>query len=463
MDDNFNTTPNNENENQSQSDSLYSYSYVGQEKENNNNLYYTSDVTGGEGGDRKEEDKKEKKVRKKGFGSKLMKCTAFALVFGLVSGTVFHGTGYLFDYAKGDTVATSEKEDSALEEKSSDVIPVTNTASGQVNSDIPSIVEQVMPSVVSITNLSDVQYRGWYGETYSEEAESGGSGIIIGQTEEEIYIATNNHVVSNAKSLSVTFFDDETITAEVKGTDSDTDLAVLSIPVKNIPAETLEKIKVATLGDSDQLKVGEGTIAIGNALGYGQSVTDGVISALNREVTIADESTGQYTTNELIQTSAAINPGNSGGALLNMKGEVIGINSVKYSAEEVEGMGYAIPISTAKPILDDLINREEVDASQTAYLGISGVDVTDDASNTYNMPSGVYVGKVVEGSAAGNAGIMQGDIITGFDGKTIKSMEKLQDQLKYYEAGAEVEITIQRAENGQYQEHNITVTLGKKN
>lgn len=486
MEDNNNTNWNTENENNTEALYSYTYSNVTQESEEKSLEGYSSEGYASEEKSREEKspynqgplqsaavnggnNKKEKKPKNNSFGIKMARCTAYALVFGLISGSIFHGTGYLFDYAQKDEAvverqgATDTK--STQDQASNDVIPITNEGTGQGNSDLSGIVEQVMPSVVSITNVSDVRYSDpfGFGESYSQETQSGGSGIIIGQSDKELYIATNNHVVMNAKSISVQFVDEETITAEVKGTDADTDLAVLSIPVKEIPAETLKKIKVAKLGNSDNLKVGESVIAIGNALGYGQSVTRGVLSALDREVSIADPNSGQYITNDLIQTDAAINPGNSGGALLNMNGEVIGINSVKYASEEVEGMGYAIPISAAQPIIDDLINRRQVDESKTAYLGISGTDVTNDVIEKYGMPEGVFIVSVEERSAAAEAGILKGDIITKFDGKEIKSMAKLQDQLKYYEAGKKVEVTLQRSNNGQFEEQKIMVTLGKKN
>lgn len=324
------------------------------------------------------------------------------------------------------------------------------------------IVDEVMPSIVAITNMTEAQYRNFFGQVQNYESESAGSGIIIGQDNDYLYIVTNNHVVAGATSLTVCFVDDQTVTAEVKGTDSNSDLAVVAVKISDISGDTMKNIKVATMGDSDSVKVGESAIAIGNALGYGQSVTTGVISALDREVTLQDESTGSTTTNALIQTDAAINPGNSGGALLNLQGEVIGINSAKYSDTAVEGMGYAIPIATAKPIIDDLIQRETVDEAESAYLGIAGADITEDVSKTYNMPRGIYVTKVVENSAADEAGIQKGDILTAFDGKKVSSMEGMQEMLRYYKAGEKIKVTVQQANNGQYEEKELEVTLGKK-
>jgi serine protease Do len=313
-----------------------------------------------------------------------------------------------------------------------------------------------MPSIVSINCVEQVTQRSFFGQSQTYDAESAGSGIIVKETKNKLYIVTNNHVIDGADSVTVTFIDDSTVAAEVKGTDSASDLAVLEISLDDLDSDTLSQIKVAAMGDSDEVLVGQTAIAIGNALGYGQSVTTGVISALNREVTV------ENVTNELLQTDAAINPGNSGGALLNAKGEVIGINSAKYSDTDVEGMGYAIPINTAAPIIEQLIDKEIVSEDKAGYLGIKGVDVSDSVASTYDLPSGVYVGYVAEGAAADTAGIVKGDIITGFEGRTITSMEDLQNQLQYYAAGTTVTVTIERANNGEYVEQEISVTLGEK-
>ncbi len=268
--------------------------------------------------------------------------------------------------------------------------------------------------------------------------------------------------MANSTQLTVNFVDNQSVTAEIKGTDPSTDLAVLSVAVSDIPVETMEKIKVATLGNSDDIRVGQGAVAIGNALGYGQSVTTGVISALDREVTVEDEN-GSAITNDLLQTSAAINPGNSGGALVNMNGEVIGINSVKYNDTRVEGMGFAIPISAAEPIINDLITRELVDEGNSSYLGVSGQDVTESLSEDFGMPEGLYITFVQENSAAEQAGIKNGDVLTEFDGRKITSMDGLKGIMQYYAAGTEVEITIQTNQNGEWQEQKVMATLGKKN
>ena len=412
--------------------------------------------------------KKQKKKREKkpgGFGTKLAKCAAIALVFGLVSGTAFEGVHLVSSKAFGndESVAESSGSQNSLT-KADSKVEATSTSSNYVATDVSDIVSSVMPSIVAITNVSETEYQSfWGGMPQTYESTSCGSGIIVSQDDEYLYIATNNHVVNGANSLTVTFNDESTVSAEVKGTDPSTDLAVIRVALSSIESDTMNNIKVATLGDSDSLKVGNSCIAIGNALGYGQSVTVGYISALNRQVSVSDSESDTSYTAELIQTDAAINPGNSGGALLSANGEVIGINSVKYSDTSVEGIGYAIPINTAAPIINDLITKEKVDESDSAYLGIAGVDVTDDVAKTYNMPSGVYVAQVTSGSAAEQAGIQKGDIITEFDGKQIGSMEELSSTMEYYKAGTTVDVKIQRSTNGEYQEQTISVTLGKKN
>ena len=339
-------------------------------------------------GQNQQKKKRKEKVKKEhgkgGFGVKLAKCAAIALVFGLISGSVFAGTNQLLG-TKWSNSESAKTEASLNKSSSGDTVKAANTSSKAVTdlTDVSDIADNVMPSIVAITNMSEKQVSTWYGYTASQPQESCGSGIIVSQDDQYIYVATNNHVVSGAQSITVQFSDDSTVAAEVKGTDAGSDLAVVAVPISDISADTLSTIKVATLGNSDDLSVGQAAVAIGNALGYGQSVTTGVISALNREVSVENDD-GSTTTNELIQTDAAINPGNSGGALLNAKGEVIGISSVKYSDTSVEGMGYAIPINTASPIIEKLINREQVDESRSAYLGISGVDVSSTVAQTYN-------------------------------------------------------------------------------
>ncbi len=398
------------------------------------------------------------------FGKTIGKCLVIAIIFGLVAGGCFTA---VVKIAGVDTKITASNDDSSTSNTSSDVqlntdgdVELADLSS--VAGDVSKITKAVMPSIVAITNMGETQ-MDWFGQTYTEESESSGSGVIISQDDDYLYIATNNHVVENAVTITVAFADDTTATAEVKGTDSSTDLAVVSIALDSLSKDTLSKISIATIGDSDTLAVGDSAIAIGNALGYGQSVTTGVISALNREVTLTDETSGESITNELIQTDAAINPGNSGGALLNSKGEVIGINSSKYSDTSVEGMGFAIPMSKAQPILNDLITREVVDESESAYFGIRGVDVTTDAAQQYNMPEGIYIAMVASGSAAEKAGLQVGDILTKFDGKDMTSYSYLQEQMQYYKAGDKVEIVISRASDGIYKEKKLTVTMGSKN
>lgn len=325
-----------------------------------------------------------------------------------------------------------------------------------VVTDVTKVVETAMPCVVSITNFYTAM--DWYGDESEEEAS--GSGIIVGENESELLIVTNYHVIEDNNELSVQFIDDSEVLAYVKGTDIEHDLAVITVFLSDIAEETKQKIAIATLGNSDNLKVGEPAIAIGNSLGYGQSVTTGVISALNREI-MYDENTSEF----LIQTDAAINPGNSGGALLNVKGEVIGINSSKIADYVIEGMGYAIPISTAKPIIEELMLREtkqKVADAERSFLGISGTDVTSEVSTTYGMPLGVYVAQVLENSGAESAGIQAGDIIVAFDGETITQMTQLQGLLEYYAAGTTVDVTVMRQSDSGYQEKIISVTLGYK-
>jgi serine protease Do len=314
-----------------------------------------------------------------------------------------------------------------------------------------------MPSVVSIVNLSVQEVQNFFfGGTTQYESQSSGSGIIIGQNDTELLLVTNNHVVQGSKTLTVTFNDGKSHEAQIKGTDSDLDLAILSVPLSGIEKSTMEAIKVATLGDSDALRVGEPTIAIGNALGYGQSVTAGIVSALN--------CTLENYEGKLIQTDAAINPGNSGGALLNANGEVIGINTMKVSDQQVEGMGYSIPISDVVDILNELMNKEtrtKVPESARGALGIKGITVASDMSQYYNMPKGVYVSEVIEGGAADKAELPVNSIIIKIDGNSVDSMEELQEELQYYKVGDTVELTIKVQDRSGYVKEKVQVTLGK--
>ena len=335
-------------------------------------------------------------------------------------------------------------------------------------SNVADVAEDVMPSIVSITNKSVQEVQDWFSrQTYQMESESAGSGIIIGENDTELLICTNNHVVEDSDTLTVTFIDDESYEAQVKGTDKENDLAVVAVKLDDISDDTRSKIKIAKYGDSDSLRVGDQVVAIGNALGYGQSVTTGIVSALNRDITASEDGSEDSATTyqDLIQTDAAINPGNSGGALLNMNGEVIGINSAKASESGVEGMGYAIPISKAMPILENLMSkqtRSKVDEDKIGYLGINGQGVSDQAVQLYNVPAGVYVTKVQSGSPADKAGLREGDIITKFDGTEVSDMSDLQERLQYYSAGETVELTIQTNKDGAYAEKTLEITLGSR-
>ena len=405
---------------------------------------------------------KEKKAKKKhGFGATIAKCACLAAVFGLVAGGVFGGVNYMIP--EKETTVT-QTQTSALATTSKDGGETTTTTSGGkiIATDVSDIVENAMPAIVAITNMSETQYQTWFGQTFTQESDSAGSGIIVSEDDTYLYIVTNNHVVEGAKTLTVQFCDENTAAAEVKGTSASNDLAVVQVKKDDIEDETKNAIKIAKINDNGNEKVGEPVIAIGNALGYGQSVTSGIISALNREVTAQDSATGVTYTNTLTQTDASINPGNSGGALLNAKGEVIGINSSKMGGDYVDGVGFAIPMTTAAPIINELITREKVTEDKAAFLGINGIDVDDSVSENYNMPTGVCVVKVYEGSAAAEAGIQKGDIITKFDGHDISSMEEVQELLQYHAAGTQVTITISRADNGEYVEQDIEVTLGSK-
>ena len=360
---------------------------------------------------------------------------------------------------KVQLLATSDV-DSDSDSDSSDTAEATGTITG-----VSDVAEAAMPSVVSITNKSVQEVQNLYSiygygaPTYEQESTSCGSGIIIGKNDSELLICTNNHVVENSTELSVGFADESVCEAVVKGTDASNDLAVVAVKLDDISSDTMDAIKVAEIGDSDKLVVGQQVVAIGNALGYGQSVTTGIVSALNRTIDIDGYQA------DLIQTDAAINPGNSGGALLDMQGRVIGINSAKAAANGVEGMGYAIPISNAKSILEDLMNKktrtDKVDEADSAYVGIAGKGVSGEMSSLYGIPEGIYLTEVQDGSPAADAGLQKGDIITKFDGSSVTSKQDLKTQLAYYAAGEEVPVTIQRQNGSEYEEQKVTITLGK--
>lgn len=424
--------------------------------------------------------------------NKLGTTIGLAVVFGLVAGIVFQGINLTTErFLVTDTEQKDQVETAQLtKETTADSKDTQNSAdSSEVTGSVASVAKTAMPTVVAITSVSIQEIPYYFGFGFSSRStqqyssEGSGSGIIVGENDDELLIATNNHVVSGATTLNVCFMGSDVVSAEqetaetaaddsadinvedavsakIKGTDESNDLAVIAVAKADIPQDTLSEIKIAQLDTSDDLEVGEQVVAIGNALGYGQSVTSGWISALNRTI-----STDDMTGSGLIQTDAAINPGNSGGALLNMKGEVIGINSAKFASNAVEGMGYAIPISKAQPILEDLMSREtrdKVDSSEASYLGINPLDLSAEVTAMFDMPEGVFVSSVSTGEAADNAGIRKGDIITGFDGQTVTGRDDLNDKMKYYAAGETVDITIARAQNGQYVEQTVQVTLGSR-
>ena len=424
--------------------------------------------------------------------NKLGTTIGLAVVFGLVAGIVFQGVNLTTErFLETDTEQKNQVETAQLtKETTADSKDTQNSVvSSEVTGSVASVAKTAMPTVVAITSVSIQEIPYYFGFGFSSRStqqyssEGSGSGIIVGENDDELLIATNNHVVSGATTLNVCFMGSDVVSAEqetaetaaddsadinvedavsakIKGTDESNDLAVIAVAKADIPQDTLSEIKIAQLDTSDDLEVGAQVVAIGNALGYGQSVTSGWISALNRTI-----STDDMTGSGLIQTDAVINPGNSGGALLNMKGEVIGINSAKFASNAVEGMGYAIPISKAQPILEDLMSREtrdKVDSSEASYLGINPLDLSAEVTAMFDMPEGVFVSSVSTGEAADNAGIRKGDIITGFDGQTVTGRDDLNDKMKYYAAGETVDITIARAQNGQYVEQTVQVTLGSR-
>lgn len=431
-----------------------------------------------------------------GFGKKAATAVALAVIFGLVAGAVFQGVNIAADkyrdnnssstqIGKTETVTGTEEstDGSSTESSVKSIVAESGTVAG--------VAQAMMSSIVAITSVSVQEIPSFFGYgTRQYQSAGSGSGIIVGENDSELLIATNNHVVSGATTLTVCFAggdvvgaEEETqamasgdsitdssdssvdvnnaVSAKIKGTDEENDLAVIAVEKSDIPEETMNEIKIAQMGSSDDLVVGEQVVAIGNALGYGQSVTSGWVSALNRTISTEDGDTSG-----LIQTDAAINPGNSGGALLNMKGEVIGINAAKYADSQVEGMGYAIPISKAEPILEELMNRETrdkiEDTSKVGYMGIKAADLTTEAIQMYNMPAGAFLTEVTPGGAADKAGIKKGDIVVKLDGQKVSGKNDLVDKLQYYESGETVEVVIARANNGEYKEETVEVTLGSK-
>jgi len=454
--------------------------YVDSSTEDFNNSYYNSYDNNDAGGEqpnqnkvKKQKNKKDKTPSKKG---NILKKGALligsGLIFGLAAGGAFQLVEKYFDDDKYDIEDRFDDDDddhvmdggstetfsvgSDYEIPGTAVVPDGVTDS--MSLDVSDISENVMPSVVSITIKSVTEYSaGFFGQTYEYESEGSGSGIIIGENDQELLIVTNNHVVAGADTVSVAFIDEEVYEAKVKGTDSDSDLAIIVVDLDDISDETMSKIRIATIGNSDELKVGEQVVAIGNALGYGQSVTTGIVSAKNR--------TNETNSTPLIQTDAAINPGNSGGALLNMKGEVIGINSSKMASYDVEGMGYAIPITEVESIIDNLMNREtreKVSEEERGYLGIGCQTISEDASLMYGLPVGVLVSEVEKDSAAYDAGIKKNYIITKFDGQSVSSADGLVSMLEYYKAGETVEVVVMYPDDDEYKEKTVSVTLGNR-
>ena len=443
------------------------------EMENETNTYQPLTPSGSHNNNKKNP-KNSKKLAKK-IGA----ITLSAVLFGSVAAGSFQAVNYFSPFSK----TTGSSGSTASNNSSSTSLLKTTAVSGSSNTgslDVSDITTSAMPSIVAITNKSVQEVQDYFsqfgfggqGQPQTQETESQGSGIIIGKNDSELLMVTNNHVVEGADTLSVCFIDNQVYEAAIKGTDPENDLAVIAVPLDSISDDTMSQIAVASIGDSDSLKVGEQVVAIGNALGYGQSVTTGIVSAVNRTLSSnssdtqdSNSSSDDSSSATYIQTDAAINPGNSGGALLNMNGEVIGINSAKLASTEVEGMGYAIPISRVSDIIDNLMNqttRTKVDSDKQGTIGIKGLNVTSDVQEKYNLPEGIYVSEVTSGSAAEKAGITSGSVITKFDGKSVTDIESLQDLLQYNKAGETVELTLQVPDSDSYKEKTVSITLGSK-
>lgn len=430
------------------------YSYY-----NSDNNHYQYSSADGAGGDRKPPEKEKK--QHKGI-PKVVAVTGLAVLFGIISSAVFLTSTLL-----GSRILGLNRSSDSSAASSDNVRNGTSLSrsSSVVTSDVSDVVDEVMPSIVSITSMSVEEVQNFFGGTYEQQSSGAGTGIIIGENDSELLIVTNNHVVEGSDTLTVTFNDDSSVEANIKGMDASYDVAVIAVALDDISSETREAISAATLGDSTNLKVGEPAIAIGNALGYGQSVTTGVISALDRSVTTTNSQTGETQESgvNLIQTDAAINEGNSGGALVNVNGEVIGINSAKLIGESVEGIGYAIPISDVSDLIQSLMNQEtktKVSEDERGMIGITGISVSDAFSQQIDMPAGVYVTDITPGGGAEKAGMTKGSIITGINGSLVDSMDALQAQLQYYAKGETVTLTIQIPQtNGEYKEDTVDVTL----
>lgn len=417
---------------------------------------------------------KRNRNKKKTLAKRIGSLTLSAVLFGSVAAGSFQAINHI--YAANSPAAAASASAGSTSDTKAGLLKTTAVSGGSGSNtgslDVSDIAAAAMPSIVSITNKSVQEVQNYFsqfgygGYPQTQETESQGSGIIIGKNDTELLIVTNNHVVENADTLSACFIDNNVLEAKVKGTDADNDLAVIAVPLDSISDETMSAIAVANIGDSDSLKVGEQVVAIGNALGYGQSVTTGIASAVNRTLSGSSSEAGTDDSNAAtyIQTDAAINPGNSGGALLNMNGEVIGINSAKLASTEVEGMGYAIPMSRASDIIENLMNkttREKVAEGEQGSLGIKGADVTSEAEEIYGLPKGVYISDVTQGSAAEKAGITPGSVLTKFDGESVTAISQLQNLLQYYKAGETVEITLQvPGQNNSYEEKTVSITLG---
>ncbi|SCH09131.1 Periplasmic pH-dependent serine endoprotease DegQ precursor [uncultured Ruminococcus sp.] len=435
------------------------YNYYDPNKEDKNNIFdeQPQGMNGGQTGMNGQVPKKHHKC------PRWVKLAGSAVAFGVIASCTFMGVNAVAGKYFGTNTTQQTSSSKATTSKNSDSSSTLklSQSSSTVTSDVSDIVNNAMPSVVAITNMSVQEVQSYFGGTQQQESTSCGSGIIIGKNDSELLIVTNNHVVEGAETLTVSFANETSVEASIKGTDSSKDLAVVAVPLDSIDDDTMNAISIITLGDSDKLQVGEPVIAIGNALGYGQSVTTGIVSALDRNLDM------EGFDSKLIQTDAAINPGNSGGALLNANGELIGINTAKVNANAVEGMGYAIPISDATSVIENLMNREtrtKVDESEQGFLGIEGYDVTSEKAEMYSIPTGVFVRSVEDGSAADKAGITAECIITKFDGITIDSMSTLQSQMQYFKAGDKVEVVIEvpNKSGTKYEEKTVTVTLGER-
>ena len=424
------------------------YNYYTSDQNMNTENYGNSDMG--------QEPKKDSGKKKRKGAAKWAKVVCTGLVFGVVASAAFQTSNIVAGKVLGTTQTSNKTAKTTTTASNAKLTTSSNSSSGVAN--VTEVSKNAMPSIVSITNMSAQDVQNFFGGTQKQESESAGSGIIVGQNDTELLIVTNNHVVEGSNTLTVTFIDEESAEANIKGTDSDKDLAVVAVPLSEIKDSTMNEIAVATLGDSDKTQVGDQVIAIGNALGYGQSVTTGIVSAKDRTMDNYD--------GKLLQTDAAINPGNSGGALLNANGEVIGINSAKIATETVEGIGYAIPVSDVSDLITNLMNQKtktKVAESERGYIGIKGVDVTSDSAQMYNMPTGVYVSEVISGGGADKAGITKGAVITGIEGTTVDGMDALQEQLQYYKVGEKVKLTVQtQGKNGEYEKKDVEVTLGKQ-